>query len=148
MLILTLLRSGGPPVFRQIVEQVRFQVAAGVLGPGTVLPSTRVLAAQHGLNPMTVSKAFAELEREGLLERRPGQNHVVAGAPTAVDRRAELERALEGAVLAALQLGFAPREAAEVFRLALTRAQDPQHAAPDPLPTGEPDDLATNQTFS
>lgn len=145
MVILTLVRSGGPPVFRQIVEQVRFQVAAGVLGPGTVLPSTRVLAGEHGLNPMTVSKAFAELEREGLLERRPGQSHVVADRLTAVDRRAELERALEGGVLAAQQLGFAPREAAEIFRLLVTRAQDQRPAATKRLLASKPQELATKQ---
>jgi len=147
MLILSLLRSGGPPVFRQIVEQVRFQVAAGVLGPGAALPSTRALAAEHGLNPMTVSKAFAELEREGVLERRPGQNHVVAGVPTVVDRRAELERALEGAVLAAQQLGFEPPEAAEVFRLALVRAEAAKAADPDPSSGRSPDDPTSNPTL-
>lgn len=118
-MLLSLDRAGPTPVFRQILDQVRFQVASGLLAPGTSLPSTRALAVQHGINPMTVSKAYAELEREGVLERRPGQNHVVASRSAPVqelERQGQLARALEGAVLAARQLGFSPSEAAALFQ--------------------------------
>ena len=68
----------GTPIYRQIMDQVRFAVASGVLGAGDELPSTRALAARHGLNPMTVSKAYGLLEMEGLLERRRGDGLFVA----------------------------------------------------------------------
>ncbi len=54
--------SDPTPIYRQIVEQVRRQMAGGQLRPGTELPSVRALAQQHAINPMTVSKAYSLLE--------------------------------------------------------------------------------------
>ena len=119
MLILILDRNAGTPVYRQVVDQVRFQASSGVLAAGTELPSTRALAKEHGVNPMTVSKAYGELERLGVLERRLGRSHVVAArsaSDAGRDRRAEFKRALAPAVQAALQLGIAPDQAVEMFR--------------------------------
>jgi GntR family transcriptional regulator len=64
--------QGDVPVYRQLIEQIRFLIASGRLAPGKELPSTRALSAELGVNPMTISKAYAYLERDGLLERRPG----------------------------------------------------------------------------
>ena len=64
-MLLHLDRHSGVPVFRQIQDQVRFLVASGVLKAGAELPSTRALAADLGLNPMTVSKAYAERTKQG-----------------------------------------------------------------------------------
>jgi GntR family transcriptional regulator len=114
----------GKPVFRQILEQVRFQVAGGMLKPGDELPSTRQLAADLDLNPMTVSKAYALLEQDGVVERRPGLALVVRaprGDEQGARRRAELARHLGPAASAARQLGLDVDEALEVFRQALAR---------------------------
>jgi GntR family transcriptional regulator len=113
----------GVPVFRQIVDQVRFQVAAGMLGPGTELPSTRVLSQELGVNPMTVSKSYALLEAEGLLTRRPGLPLVVSEQPLAAaarERRAQLTALLEPVAVAARQLGMTDDEAQEIFRRVLS----------------------------
>lgn len=121
-MLITLERNSGVPVFRQICEQVRFQVAAGVLAAGAEVPSTRDLAATLGINPMTVSKAYALLEQEGVLERRPGLSLMVRGrsGPAAGDaKHEELARLLRPAAAAARQLGIAPREALELYREAL-----------------------------
>ena len=67
------------PVYRQLIEQVRFLVASGQLRPGDELPSTRALSSELGVNPMTISKAYGYLERDGVLERRPGLPLVVKG---------------------------------------------------------------------
>ena len=75
-MILVVDPHSGIPVYRQIVEQIRFQVAGGLLEPGQEIPSTRALSARLGVNPMTVSKAFGLLEQDGVLERRPGRPHV------------------------------------------------------------------------
>ena len=71
--------SSGVPVFRQLMDQIRLQIASGLLGPGDELPPTRAMSADLGVNPMTVSKAYNLLEREGVLERRPGRPLVVGG---------------------------------------------------------------------
>jgi GntR family transcriptional regulator len=112
-------RHSGVPVYRQIVDQVRFQVAAGTLEVGAEMPSTRAIAADHGVNPMTVSKAYSELERLGVIERRPGKPNVVAArAPDArkADESDQLERALAPAVAAIRQLGVDPEVAIGVLR--------------------------------
>jgi GntR family transcriptional regulator len=64
--------SSGLPVYRQIMEQVRRMVVAGRLGAGEKLPSVRDLALTLGINPLTVGKAYGELERDGVVEMRRG----------------------------------------------------------------------------
>ena len=115
----------GVPVYRQVVDQIRFQVAGGQLASGQELPSTRTLSLQLGVNPMTISKAYGILEAEGILVHRPGLPLVVrpqsrqrAGSA----KRVQLEEVLKPAVVAAIQLGFDPDEAAAVFeKLVATR---------------------------
>jgi GntR family transcriptional regulator len=62
--------SSGLPVYRQIIDQVRRMLVAGRLAPGDRLPSIRDLAAQLRINPLTVGRAYGDLEREGLIEMR------------------------------------------------------------------------------
>ncbi len=121
-MLITLERNSGQPVFRQICDQVRFQAASGVLEPGSEIPSTRELAARLGINPMTVSKAYALLEQDGVLVRRPGLALVVRGRSTSareVEQREELARILRPAAAAAKQLGLSAKVALEVYRKAL-----------------------------
>ena len=73
-MILVVDPHSGIPVYRQLVEQIRFHVASGLLKPGDEVPSTRALSARLGINPMTISKAFVLLEEDGVLERRPGRS--------------------------------------------------------------------------
>jgi GntR family transcriptional regulator len=73
--------SSGLPVYRQIMEQVRRMIVAGRLPAGERLPSVRDLAAALGINPLTVGKAYGELERAGALEMRRGLGMFVRGAP-------------------------------------------------------------------
>jgi GntR family transcriptional regulator len=114
--------NSGVPVYRQIVDQVRFQVAAGLLKPGTELPSTRALSRELGVNPMTVSKSYGLLEEEGVLTRRPGLPLVVSESPwgaAAARPGVQLELLLEPAGVAARQLGMTDQEALEAFRRVL-----------------------------
>lgn len=70
--------QSGIPIYRQIIDQVKRMVASGQLSPGSELPSVRELAVQHAVNPMTISKAYALLENEGLLIRQRGKPMQVA----------------------------------------------------------------------
>lgn len=118
MLIVLDLHSG-VPTYRQIVEQVRLQIASGRLASGSELPSTRQLAQQLGINPMTVSKAYGLLEAEGAVEHRPGLPLMVRARSVAVReaaRESELRSALEPAARAARQLGVSPTKAVQLFR--------------------------------
>lgn len=60
------------PIFRQIADQLRQAVDAGVHKPGEMLPSQRVLAIEVKVNPNTIQRAYEALEREGIVETRRG----------------------------------------------------------------------------
>ena len=108
------------------MDQVRFQVAAGLLAPGAELPSTRSVSQALGVNPMTVSKAYGLLEEEGLVIRRPGLPLVVAaqGGATRELAREQLRTALAPAARAVRQLGVSEAEAIAAFREALGELTD------------------------
>ena len=65
--------SSGKATYLQIVEQVRMAAASGALRAGESLPGIRTLAEQLRINRNTVSKAYSELERQGVVEHRPGR---------------------------------------------------------------------------
>lgn len=55
------------PIYAQLVERLKTEIVSGVYPPGGRLPSVRELAATASVNPNTMQKAFAELERTGLI---------------------------------------------------------------------------------
>jgi DNA-binding transcriptional regulator YhcF (GntR family) len=55
------------PIYLQIVNTLRGNIASGVYPPGSRLPSVRDLALEAGVNPNTMQRALAELERSGLV---------------------------------------------------------------------------------
>ena len=118
-MILVVDPHSGIPVYRQIVEQIRFHVASGLLNPGDEIPSTRALSAKLGVNPMTVSKAFVLLEEDGVLERRPGRPHAVRERQSGTARATrleQLEQALRPVATKARQLNLDQETALQVFR--------------------------------
>ena len=109
----------GVPIFRQLMDQVKLSVAAGAARPGDEMPSIRSLAISLGVNPMTISKAYNLLEREGVLERRPGLTLVVAAAAAdelQVRRLEQLESRLKPVAALAHKLGIAAEDAVTLFR--------------------------------
>lgn len=104
----------GVPIYRQLSEQIRRMAASGQLPPGTELPSIRDLALKHAINPMTVSKVYALLEAEGVLERNRGKPMTVAKparAESPVAKRLEqLEPHVEQVALAARQLELSEKD--------------------------------------
>jgi GntR family transcriptional regulator len=110
--------SSTTPIYRQIVDQVRREVAGGQLQAGEELPSVRSVALQHAINPMTVSKAYSLLESEGILTRKRGLGMVVAEQPSSQSHRqrlALLKPHLEAAARAAQQLKVTPQAALDLF---------------------------------
>lgn len=75
--------GSGVPIYRQLVEQVRREVMLGRLTAGDQLPPLREVVQALAINPNTVSKAYAELEHEGLVVRRQGMGTFVTAAPPA-----------------------------------------------------------------
>lgn len=55
------------PIYLQLVERIQVMIVSGLYEPGAKLPSVRDYAAEAAVNPNTMQKAFAELERSGLI---------------------------------------------------------------------------------
>lgn len=99
------------PIYRQIGDQIRRLVAGGQLAPGTVLPSVRDVAATYAINPMTVSKAYSQLEAEGVLQRQRGKGMAIAALAArdgAAQRWRLIEPALDAVVRQARELELDP----------------------------------------
>ena len=108
----------GVPVYRQLMDQIKFHVASGLLAPGAQLPSTRTLSSQLGINPMTISKAYSFLERDGVVDRRPGRPLIVreVGEGEMQERRQDrLRESLAATVTMVRQLDIDPQDAVRVF---------------------------------
>src|SRR5439155_16264676 len=65
--------KSGKPVYLQLVAQVRYAAASGVLRAGEPLPSIRPLAEELRVNRNTIAKAYAELESQGVIQTQPGK---------------------------------------------------------------------------
>ncbi len=79
--------SSGVPIYRQLMDQIRLLIASGRLSPGDLVPSVRQMAEELQINLMTVSKAYARLEADGVLERDRGigmrvKASIVSGSST------------------------------------------------------------------
>lgn len=118
----------GVPVYRQLMDQIKFHVATGMLQPGDELPSTRALSAELGINPMTISKAYSYLERDEVVERRPGKPLVVRPLDKDTIRGKKIEQLRENlapTVRMVKQLGINDNEAIRIFIDMLSNAGEP-----------------------
>jgi len=93
MLHLQIDPHSGVPVYRQVMDQVKYYAASGALKAGDQLPSIRECARALSVNPTTVVKAYTELQHEGVIEMVQGKGAFVAEPPPAMSRR-EQDRAL------------------------------------------------------
>lgn len=86
--------SSGKPVYRRLRDLIVAGIIKGTYAEGALLPSVRLLAAQQGANPLTVAKAYQQLQDDALVEVQRGIGmFVVPGAAERL-RRKERERFL------------------------------------------------------
>jgi len=114
--------SSGVPIYRQIIDQVLALVSSGRLKPGDLLPSVRQMAVELEVNMMTVSKAYARLEVEGVLERDRGTGMRVRERATTArvaDRQKELREIAEQVVTRGQQLGLTDEQILAVVKMIL-----------------------------
>ena len=113
----------GAPIYQQIVEQVKYLVAAGRLKPGDDVPPIRVLAEQLRINPNTVARAYLELEREGIVTMRQGFGTTVAQVRSVLPRREKLRLLAEPADVLLTNARHLDLDLEEVIALLHTRMQ-------------------------
>lgn len=101
------------PIYRQLMDQIREAVARGRLKAGARLPSVRVLSRELIVNPNTIARVYSELEREGVLNTRPGLGVFVAETQpelSAAARRQRLSEIIDACLTDAVHLGFSSEE--------------------------------------
>ena len=78
--------ASGRPVYQQIIDQIKRDIALGRLLKDEKLPTVRQLAGQLAINPNTIAKAYRQLEREGIIVTRPGTGAFVANLDSNLSR--------------------------------------------------------------
>ena len=73
------------PIYLQIMDHIRKEIASGNLSPGQKLPSVREMALDAGVNPNTMQKALSELERDGFLQSNRTEGRYVSTELTKTD---------------------------------------------------------------
>ncbi len=119
--------SSGVPIYRQVIEQVQAFLLGGHLQVGEMLPSVRQMASELGVNPMTISKAYARLEVEGVVERVRGKGMMIKLQTTSGNvkqRQRELYSAVQSAILRGRQLGLNDQQILHVVNKSLN--ENPQ----------------------
>jgi GntR family transcriptional regulator len=111
--------NDGVPIYLQIVNQLKYQVASGRLAPGVELPPIRVLAEKLLVNPNTVARAYRELELAGVVTKRRTAGTYVSDAGSPLARRERLRILTEriDALLAeARQMNISTEEIMELLQ--------------------------------
>lgn len=101
------------PICRQLSGQIREAIARGKLQPDDRLPSVRELSRTLVVNPNTVARVYGDLEREGILNTRPGLGVFVAQPGSELSRKVRKERlqqAVDRFLTEAVHLGFTAEE--------------------------------------
>ena len=130
---ITINLTDGVAIYRQIVNQVKYLVASGLLAPGEELPPIRTLALQLRVTPNTIVKAYGELEIAGVIHKRQGSGTFVSeGRPQQVairERRRVIEQRIDALLAEAHQLNFT---AAEILRMVRERKAAMDETAAEP----------------
>ncbi len=105
------------PIYAQLVERIQMQIVSGFYPPGGKLPSVRDLAAVAAVNPNTMQKAFAELERSGLIVTQRTNGRIVTEDEQRIrDIRAGLAKEqVDNFFTKMRELGYAETETLELL---------------------------------
>jgi molybdate-binding protein/DNA-binding transcriptional regulator YhcF (GntR family) len=138
-------------LYLEIAESIRRHIVSGDLSPGDRLPAIRGMARRWGCTPGTVSRAYAQLTREGLVVgRRGGGTRVASGAldpERSAWQWATLVNRAEQYLLAAIGDGNTPAQAESALSVAVSRLRDLQRTEP-PAPHLENNDAAPALRFA
>ncbi|MGH8373433.1 MAG: GntR family transcriptional regulator [Gammaproteobacteria bacterium] len=116
-------QTDGRPMYLQIIEQIKQRVAVGDWPPGEEIPSIRQLAVALRVSVITVKRAYAELEREGVIVTQQGKGSRVADGANLGTRLYddELAQHLEQAARLVGLLGLTPAELETRLRAAVVQ---------------------------
>ncbi len=78
--------ASGRPVYQQIIDQVKRDIALGRIIKNEKLPTVRQLAGQIAINPNTIAKAYRQLEQQGIIVTKAGAGAFVANLDSNLSR--------------------------------------------------------------
>lgn len=110
--------SNDAPIYAQLIEQIQVGIVSGVFAPGERLPSVRDLATEAGVNPNTMQRALAELEREGLVYSQRTAGRFVTEDRSMIEqiKRNLAQRHIRAFVAAMARLGYREEEIVSLLR--------------------------------
>jgi len=115
----------GIPIYIQIMEQIRHQIAGGVMHPGDQLPTVRQMATDLRVNFNTIARAYRLLDEAGIISTQHGRGTYILAETSIEDATLLRQQALEDLTQrylgAAARLGFAPQEVERLFTISLER---------------------------
>lgn len=117
MMSLKISFESGKPLFLQLQELIRTDIAAGKYSPGEKIPGVRDLAISANVNPNTMQRALAELEAEGLLVTRGTSGRFICPDPAVIEeaKRKILAEHAKGFLMKCRELGVDRNEAAQIL---------------------------------
>jgi GntR family transcriptional regulator len=107
------------PIYRQIIDQIKYQVATGVLTEGDKVPSVRELASKLAVNQNTILKVYNELCRQNVLKIERGDGTYVSSSKQnipAKQRKEMIAGPLREAAVLAIHLGVPIEQAAKLLQ--------------------------------
>jgi GntR family transcriptional regulator len=112
--------TSGVATYLQLVQQVHQALQLGLLEPGDQLPTAQQVVAKLAINPNTVLKAYRDLEREGLVQPRPGQGTFVVGTLPRTDPlvQARFLKSMNSWLHGARAAGLRPDDIEAIYRTA------------------------------
>lgn len=110
--------SNDAPIYAQLIAQIKVGIVTGAFPPGERLPSVRDLATEAGVNPNTMQRALAELERDGLVYSQRTAGRFVTEDKHMIDtaKRGLAESHIRTFLLAMLHLGYQREEILDLLR--------------------------------
>jgi GntR family transcriptional regulator len=107
------------PIYRQIIDQIKYQVATGVLKEGDKVPSVRELAARLAVNQNTILKVYNELCRQNVLKIERGDGTYVSSNKQTIpasERKKTVSNVLREAAILAVQLEVPIEQVGELLQ--------------------------------
>ena len=106
------------PIYAQLMHEIKYFVATGMLAPGEPLPSVREMAVKLRINPNTVARAYRGLERDGVVVTMRGKGVYVSDSPRHSDKTralAEIKETLDGILVEAFHMGISAEQVRELL---------------------------------
>ena len=105
------------PIFEQLRHNITELALSGILAPDEQLPSVRALACDLAINPNTIQKAYAELERDGIIYSLPARGSFISSdlSAAASCAKAEARNSVSNAIRQAKLLGITKEELVELL---------------------------------